>query len=84
MDAIRPRVNQLDAGENIIFYFINLCFFDSGTYESNDFANAVLNAANLNRARFCQFFQPGDRGGASIQLLESGILRKYNCDNCPE
>jgi len=84
LDIIRPRVNQLDAGENIIFYFINLCFFDNEDYEGDDFANAVLNAANLNRARFCQFFQPGDRGGASFQLLESDILRKYKCDNCPQ
>lgn len=84
MEIIRPRVNQLDAGENIIFYFINLCFFHNEYYERDDFANAVLNAANLNRARFCQFFQPGDRGGASFQLLESDILRKYKCDNCPQ
>jgi hypothetical protein len=84
MGIIHPRVNQLDASEDIIFYFINLCFFSSATYESPYFSNAVLNAANLNRARFCQFFQPSDRGGASIQLLETEILRKYNCDNCPQ
>ncbi|HEU4555219.1 MAG TPA: hypothetical protein VFS25_20380 [Chitinophaga sp.] len=51
MNTIRPRVNQLDAGENIIFYFINLSFFNSESYESEDFANAVLSAANLNQAR---------------------------------
>jgi hypothetical protein len=84
MEIIRPRVNQLDAGENIIFYFINLSFFNSESYDSEDFTNALLNAVNLNRARFCQFFQSPDRGGASIQLLESEILRKYNCDNCPQ
>jgi hypothetical protein len=80
---ILPRVDQLDASENIIFYFINLCFFNIEYYENDYFTNAVLNAANLNRARFCQFFQSPDSGGASIQLLESDILRKYNCDNCP-
>lgn len=82
MDIIRPRVNQLDAEEDVIFYFINLSFFNSLYFESNDFANAVLNAANLNRARFCRFFQPAETGGASMQLLESATLRKYHCDNC--
>jgi hypothetical protein len=83
MEIIRPRVSQLDVSENIIFYFINLCFFD-GSYDSDAFANAVLNAVNLNRARFCQFFQSIDKGGASFQLLEEEILKNYNCDNCPQ
>lgn len=84
MNVISPRLNQLDADENIIFYFINLSFFDSGSaYESEDFSNAVLNAINLNRARFCLFFQSSNIGGASFQLLESEVLRKFNCDNCP-
>ncbi|ACU63758.1 hypothetical protein [Chitinophaga pinensis] len=84
MSIILPRVSQLDTSEDIIFYFINLCFFDSTYYESAPFSNAVLNAANINRARFCQFFQPAENGGASIQLLETEILRKYHCDNCPQ
>lgn len=81
---IKPRVNQLDAAENIIFYFINLCFFDHESFDSEDFQNAVLNAANINRARFCQFFQPPDSGGSSFQLLEYDEIRKFNCDNCPQ
>lgn len=83
LNVVRPRVNQLDADENIIFYFINLGFFGYVRYDEADFKNAVLNAVNLNRARFCKFFQSADRGGASFQLLENTTLRKLNCDNCP-
>ncbi|MBP1650336.1 MAG: hypothetical protein H6Q26_493 [Bacteroidetes bacterium] len=83
MATVMPRVNQLDASENIVFYFINLGFFNPTFYTNKFFADAILNAVNLNRARFCQFFQPSDKGGASIQLLESDILRKYKCENCP-
>lgn len=82
--TVLPRVDQLDASENLVFYYVNLSFFVSPSVRNQNFMNAMLNAANLNRARFCQFFQPNDRGGASIQLLEEDQLRKLKCENCPQ
>lgn len=83
MATVLPRVDQLDASENIVFYFVNLGFFHPEFYENKYFKDAMLNAANLNRARFCQFFMPYDYGGASMQLMEYELLKKYKCESCP-
>jgi len=82
MEIISDRIGQIDVSEDIIFYYLNLLFFQPGMYESEEFEKAVLNAINHNRQRYCNFFNSIDKGGASMQLLEYDALRKTYCDNC--
>jgi outer membrane protein OmpA-like peptidoglycan-associated protein len=79
---IKPRVDKLDVNEDILFYYINLCFYHPELYDSDDLKKAMLNAVNLNRIRYCYFFKPNDQGGASMQLLDHESFKSTYCDNC--
>lgn len=81
-EIIEPRIDKLDVSEDLVFYFINLQFFHSSNYETENFRNAVLNAVNLNNARFCNFFLPTHSGGAGMQLLEYDELKSMYCESC--
>jgi len=81
-EMIEPRIDQLDVTEDLVFYYINLQFFNSANYGTENFRKAVLNAVNLNNKRFCNFFLPNDRGGAGMQLLEYEELKAMYCESC--
>ncbi|NOS93892.1 MAG: hypothetical protein HOP30_18400 [Cyclobacteriaceae bacterium] len=81
-DIIKPRIQAINVDENLLFYYINLLFYHPSIYGSESFTAAILNAVNLNRLRYCSFYQPHDFGGASMQLLEHDELRKYWCQSC--
>lgn len=81
-DIIIPRIDKTDASEDLIFYYVNLQFYHPDRYNSDEFRKATLNAINLNRKRFCDFFLPNDRGGAGMQLLEYEELKKTYCETC--
>jgi hypothetical protein len=82
LDIVKPRISAIDVDEDLLFYYINLLFYDSSTYGEDIFINATLNAVNLNRERYCSFYLPIDSGGASMQLLEHDELRNYWCQSC--
>jgi len=81
-EIIEPRIDQLDVAEDLIFYYVNLQFFNPGNFETTNFKKAMLNAVNLNNRRFCAFFLPTDRGGAGMQLLDYGELKTMYCESC--
>ncbi len=81
---IKPRVNKIDVSEDIVFYYVNLGFYHPSDYDDDNFHQAMLNAVNLNRERFCEFFMPTDRGGAGMQLLESEELKSVYCESCSQ
>lgn len=81
-EIIEPRIDQLDVSEDLVFYYINLQFFNSANFGSESFRKAVLNAVNLNNKRFCNFFLPNDSGGAGMQLLEYEELKEMYCESC--
>jgi hypothetical protein len=81
-EIIEPRIDQLDVSEDLVFYFINLQFFNPANYGTQSFGKAVLNAVNLNNKRFCNFFLPNDMGGAAMQLLEYDELKEIYCESC--
>jgi hypothetical protein len=81
-DIIAPRIDQLDISEDLLFYYVNLLFFNPSGYGDENFDNALLNAINLNNKRFCDFFLPNDAGGASMQLLEYDEIKKMYCSSC--
>ncbi len=83
-EIIQPRVTKLDVSEDLVFYYLNLLFYDPSIYSSDTFRNAMLAASNLNPKRFCDYFKPNDKGGAGMQLLEYPQIRGMYCVECNE
>jgi hypothetical protein len=81
-DIIEPRIDKPDVNEDLLFYYINLTLFKPDLYGSELFKKACINAISLNKERFCKFFLPSDKGGASMQLLDSKVLKKVYCEEC--
>jgi hypothetical protein len=81
-NLIKEKVDKIDANEDIVFYYINLLFYKPDVYEKEIFQKAILNAINLNKKRWCNFFLPYDKGGASLQLLKYEALKKRYCESC--
>jgi hypothetical protein len=81
-EIVLPRISKIGADENLLFYYINLLFFRPAYYDSEELYNAMLNAVNINKGRFCDFFKPINKGGASMQLLEYPMLKDFYCENC--
>jgi len=75
-------MDKVDVSEDLVFYYVNLGFYHPMEYDEDYFRNAILNAINLNPKRFCKFFMPIDKGGASMQLAEYEDLKKIFCENC--
>lgn len=82
LEITEPRIDKIDVSEDLVFYYLNLLFFDESSYESPSFEKACLNAVNLNRERFCRFFTPNHQQGAGIQLLEDENIKFRYCENC--
>jgi hypothetical protein len=83
-EIIIPRIDKIDISEDLVFYFVNLLFYSPDAYGSDIFRKAALNAINLNTKRFCDFFLPADKGGASMQLLEYKVIKALYCDACSD
>ncbi|MEO6254321.1 MAG: hypothetical protein ABIO79_13490 [Ferruginibacter sp.] len=81
-EIIEPRIDKLDVTEDLIFYYINLQFYNSANYDTENFKKAVLNAVNLNDKRFCNFFLPYNKTGAGMQLLDYEELKTMYCEYC--
>lgn len=81
-EIITPRADQLDVSEDLVFYYVNLQFYNPSNFETEEFRKAMLNAINLNNTRFCNFFLPNDRGGAGMQLLRYDELKTTYCESC--
>ncbi len=82
MEIILPRIDKLAVSEDLIFYYVNLLFFNAGNFNTGAFEKATLNATTLNKKRFCNFFLPNDKGGASMQLLENAEIKTLYCEAC--
>lgn len=81
-EIIEPRITSINVSENLVFYYLNLLFFQPAMYDSDEFRKATLNAINLNTTRFCNFFKPVNSGGASMQLLEYEEMKSLYCSEC--
>jgi hypothetical protein len=79
---LEKKVKTLDVEEDLLFYYLNLTLIDSRLTRQSGYRTILLNAFNLNKARFCELFEPIDRGGISFQLLENEYLKKTYCENC--
>ncbi len=83
-EIVQPRIGQIDVSEDLVFYNVNLQFYHPDNYKSKNFKRSILNAINLNPKRFCNFFLPNDKGGASMQLLEYPELKEKYCETCTQ
>lgn len=81
-EIITPRMDKIDVSEDLLFYYINLQFFNPSIYDSDEFQKACINAVNIHAERFCQFFLPNDKGGASMQLLDYDEIKSLYCESC--
>jgi len=81
-EIVNARVDKIDVSEDIVFYYLNLGFYHHDLYPTDKFQKAMLNAINLNRTRFCNFFKSINNGGAGMQLLEHAIFKQAWCENC--
>jgi hypothetical protein len=79
---ISPRIDKINTSEDLVFYYLNLQFYNPAIFENEKFQKAILNAVNLNKNRWCKFFSPNDKGGASVQLLQYQALKKRYCESC--
>lgn len=82
LELLQERVGDINVSEDIVFYYINLMFFEPDYSESQEFNNALLNAININPKRFCGFFSSNNKGGASFQLLSNSLLKDLYCETC--
>jgi len=81
-ELVIPRVGSLDVNEDLLFYFINLSFYQPVRYKTDFFKAALLNAININPERYCNFFKPNHNGGTSFQLLEEELFKQLYCESC--
>jgi len=82
IDIVEPEIDNINVNEDLLFYYLNLMFFHPSMYDSENFKAATLNAVNINRQRFCKFFNSTNNGGASMQLLDSEQIRNVFCSEC--
>ena len=82
IEIVEPRIASVNVSEDLVFYYINLLFFNSSNYDKESFKSAVLNGVNLNKSRYCTFFNSINNGGASMQLLDDENLKKIYCEEC--
>ncbi len=78
-----PYVKKVDAGENIVFYYINLTIAYEEKTQSKEYRAILLNAFNKNKTRFCSLFNTCQvNNGMTFQLLGNPELKKVYCENC--
>lgn len=79
---ISNRIDKINTNEDLVFYYLNLLFYKPENFETEKFQSAILNAINLDKKRWCNFFLPNDKGGASLQLLQYQALKNRYCESC--
>ncbi|HEX8545370.1 MAG TPA: CAP domain-containing protein [Cytophagaceae bacterium] len=68
-----------EAGENLIFYYLNLTLNDEDEHGKSYYLPLLKRAFALNRERFCEIFSSK---GISFQLLRFPMLKDRYCDAC--
>jgi hypothetical protein len=79
---LEERAGQINAEEDLVFYYLNLTMVSEETTKKTAFKNIMNNAYNMNPERYCALFNSIERGGVSFQLLLDPSLKKGYCDNC--
>jgi hypothetical protein len=81
-DLLREYVGRIDVSEDLLFYYLSLTIIDPAITRQEDFRVVLLNAANVNKTRFCRLFDSIQAGGVTFQLLEDEYLKENFCETC--
>jgi hypothetical protein len=78
------KASKIDVEEDVLFYYINMTLFDSKITSKPAFRTILLNAANVNKTRFCTMFNAihSGKGAISFQLLSDSYLKNSYCEIC--
>jgi hypothetical protein len=79
---IENKVNDLDANENLLFYYLSLTIGYTAHTDKPEYRAIMLNAVNINKQRFCKIFSSPLLGGSTFQLLRDDYLKSTYCENC--
>ncbi len=79
---LKPYITKVDVDEDLLFYYINLTIYDEKTIKKAGYKQILLNAIDINNARFCKMFNSIKDGGVSFQLLKFDILKSNYCQSC--
>ncbi len=83
-ELLTPKVKSIIVNEDLLFYYLNLTIIKDELTQTSDYRTIMLNAINMNQARYCRLFNPFGEGGVTFQLLEDEYLRKTYCENCTQ
>ena len=79
---LENKARSIDINENLLFYYLNLTLVSVDFTKDLNYKAIMLNAINMNKARFCKLFNAVEDGGVTFQLLENNYLRETYCENC--
>lgn len=84
IDLLEDKVRTITVDEDLLFYYLNLTITNDYNVSSKNYRTILLNAANMNKSRFCKLFNASLEGGVTFQLLENPYLKKNYCETCVE
>lgn len=79
---LEDKARSIDINENLLFYYLNLTLISVDFTKDLNYKTIMLNAINMNKARYCKLFNAVEDGGVTFQLLENNYLRETYCENC--
>ena len=79
---LENKARSIDIDEDLLFYYLNFTLIDRDLTEKKSYRTVMLNAINVNKARFCKLFNSVENGGVTFQLLADEYLRTTYCENC--
>ena len=84
VELLENKARSIDIDENLLFYYLNLTMVNIDLTNDLNYRTIMLNAINMNKARFCKLFNSVENGGVTFQLLEDDFLRETYCENCED
>ncbi|WP_303316805.1 hypothetical protein Q4Q34_08350 [Flavivirga abyssicola] len=84
VELLKKKAQSIDIDEDLLFYYLNLTLVKRELTQQDDYRTILLNAINMNKARFCKLFNTVEGGGVTFQLLVDEYLRGTYCENCED
>lgn len=82
INLLENKVKEIAVDEDLLFYYLNLTLTNPNLTKTASYKTTLLNAINMNTARFCTIFNSSLKGGVTFQLLENIDLRVNYCESC--
>ena len=82
VELLENKAKSIEIDEDLLFFYLNLTLINTELTQDSDYRTIMLNAINMNKARFCKLFNAVEKGGVTFQLLENEYLKEAYCENC--